>query len=521
MKLLAVLLLTATSFAQQDVQHERMPSTLPTEHTEDDTVQITHVRVIDGTGRAPLEDATITVRSGKILSVARQGFAPKLAPGGKLIDGTGDTVIPGLINAHGHLALVDGTKESATYYTREHVLDELRQYERYGVTTMLSLGLNRDLIYDIRKEQRAGQLDGASVFVADRGIGVLNGAPPGEHAPDQLYKPTTPEEARKDVEEAAARHTDFIKIWVDDLYGTKPKMDIAIERAVIDEAHKHATRVASHEYALADAKRLVAEGVDVLAHSVRDQPVDDELIAAMKRHGTYYIPTLTVDWSFFGYTFQENWMKSPFFQSAAGDSAYALLSSGDYREKVEKDKDTPHHKQDFANASSNLKKMYDAGVKVAFGTDSGANVYRVPGAGEHQELALMVAAGLTPMQALRAATQTNAQLLGNLSRHRNPRPREACRLHPAQGQSARRHPQHHEDRRGFPRRAPDSARRPRHRLTRVPHDHRDRTAVIVGVIPGPMRPPFTFRRPSERNEAPPHFAFACAQATISAVRSHA
>ena len=377
---------------------------------DNEVVQITHVRVIDGTGRAPMEDATITVRGGRIVSIARQGYAPKLQPGAKLVDGTGDTVIPGLINAHGHLAQVDGTKNSPDYYTREHVLDELRLYERYGVTTMLALGLNKDLIYDIRKEQRAGQLDGATVFVADRGIGAVQGAPPVKG--DVVYRPTTPEEARKAVDEAVARHTDFIKIWVDDLYGTRPKMDPGIERAVIAEAHKHATKVASHEYALEDAKRLVGEGVDVLAHSVRDAEIDDALIAAMKQKGTYYLPTLTVDWSFFGYTFQEPWMKSPFFQSAAGDDAYALLSSGDYRAQVEKDKDTPHHKQDFEMASRNLKKAYAAGVKVGFGTDSGANVYRVPGAGEHQELALMVAAGLTPMQALRCATQTNAALLG-------------------------------------------------------------------------------------------------------------
>ncbi len=372
--------------------------------------QVTHVRVIDGTGRAPLENATITVRGGKIVSIARQGYAPKLDPGAKLVDGTGDTVIPGLINAHGHLAQVDGTKNSPDYYTRDHVLDELRLYERYGVTTMLSLGLNKDLIYDIRKEQRAGQLDGASVFVADHGIGVVTGAPPVNV--EQVDRPKTPEEARKDVDAALARHTDFVKIWVDDLYGTTPKMDPGIYRAVIDEAHKHATKVASHEYALADAKLLVDAGVDVLAHSVRDSEIDDELMAAMKRRGTYYIPTLTVDWSFFGYTFQEPWMKSPFFQSAAGDGAYQLLSSSDYRDKVEHDKDTAHHKQDFSMASRNLKRAYDAGVKVGFGTDSGANVYRVPGAGEHEELALMVAAGLTPIQALRAATQTNAALLG-------------------------------------------------------------------------------------------------------------
>ncbi len=375
-----------------------------------DVVQITHVRVIDGTGRAPLEDATITLHGGMIFSIARQGFAPKLAPGGKLVDGTGDTVIPGLINAHGHLAQVDGTKNSPAYYTREHVLDQLRLYERYGVTTVLALGLNQDLIYEVRKEQRAGQLEGASVFVADRGIGTAQGAPPVEG--EVVSRPASPEQARTDVDEAVARHTDFVKIWVDDLYGTKPKMDPSIERAVIEEAHKHATKVASHEYALDDAKRLVGEGVDVLAHSVRDTEIDDELIAAMKRRGTYYLPTLTVDWSFFGYSFQEPWMKSPFFQSAAGDGAYALLSSGDYRDQIAKDKDTPHHQQDFEMASRNLKKAYAAGVKVGFGTDSGANVYRVPGAGEHQELALMVAAGLTPMQALRAATQTNAALLG-------------------------------------------------------------------------------------------------------------
>lgn len=373
-------------------------------------VTITHVRVIEGTGRPPLEDQMVVIGNGKILSIRAAAQGGKTT--GEVVDGTGKTLIPGLINAHGHLALVDGTKNSADYYTEPHVLAELRQYESYGVLDMLSLGLNRDLIYGIRAEQRQGHLDGATVFVADRGIGVNGGAPPITHQPDQLYQPKTPEEARADVRAAAARNTDFIKIWVDDLYGTKPKMDPAIYEAVIDEAHKHHIKVAAHVYALADAKHLVADGVDVLAHSVRDTTVDQQLLSAMKARGVYYIPTLTVDESFFVYADHPEILKDPFFEKAVPADLLAMLDSDAYRQKVASDPLTERHRQDFANAQKNLKLVYDAGVKVAFGTDSGAMPTRIPGFSEHRELELMVAAGLTPMEALRCATQTNAELLG-------------------------------------------------------------------------------------------------------------
>ena len=168
----------------------------------------------------------ITIRDGKIIGITKAGSdAPSSA---HVIDYSGKTVMPGLINAHGHLALVCGTQNSATCYTKENVIAELRQYERYGVTSMLSLGVNRDLIYEVRDEQRAGKLDGATVYSADRGIGVPDAAPPLPHAADQLYTPKTPAEARADIDAMAARHADFVKIWVDNLHGTKPSMDPAI-----------------------------------------------------------------------------------------------------------------------------------------------------------------------------------------------------------------------------------------------------------------------------------------------------
>jgi imidazolonepropionase-like amidohydrolase len=371
---------------------------------------LTHVRVIDGTGRAPLEDATVMIEGNRILAVEPAGST--VPASAKVVDLHGDTVMPGLINAHGHLALIgaDG-QNSATSYTEENVLAELRQYESYGVTAMLSLGLNRDLLYSIRGQQRQGKLDGATVFTADRGIGVPDAAPPLPAAPDQLYRPASVEEARAAVDAMAKRHADIVKIWVDSLGGTKPSMSPDIYRAVIAEAHKHHLRVAAHVYYLADAKSLVNDGVDVLAHSVRDKPVDQELIAAMKRRGVWYIPTLTVDESFFVYAGHPGFMQLDFFKDALLPPILSTLTSDAFSQKVDHDPKTAQHKADFAMDQQNLKTLYEAGVQIGFGTDSGAMPIRIPGFSEHRELEDMVQAGLTPMQAIVCATGNNAALL--------------------------------------------------------------------------------------------------------------
>jgi imidazolonepropionase-like amidohydrolase len=371
---------------------------------------LTHVRVIDGTGGTPLEDATVLIEGNHILAI-RPGTAAVPAAA-KVLDLHGDTVIPGLINAHGHLALIADGQNSATSYTAENVLAELRQYESYGVTSMLSLGLNRDLLYQIREQQRQGTLDGATVFTADRGMGVPDAAPGLPAASDQIYRPATPQEARAAVDAMATRHADIVKVWVDSVSGTKPAMSPEIYRAVIEEAHKRHLRVAAHVYYLADAKSLVSAGVDVLAHSVRDKPIDQELIAAMKRRGVWYIPTFTVDESFYIYAQHPGFMQLDFFKAALPPAVLTMLTSDAYGQKVNQDPKTEQHKADFAMDRVNMKAVYDAGIRVGFGTDSGAYATRIPGFSEHRELEDMVQAGLTPMQAIVCATQNNAALLG-------------------------------------------------------------------------------------------------------------
>src|SRR6266550_2604637 len=328
--------------------------------------------LIDGTGHAPLKNAVLVIDGGRITAV---GPADKVkAPqGARVVDLNGRTIIPGLINAHGHVGLVAGGQSRADGYTRENVQAQLLQYERYGVTSVLTLGLNRDLVYELRDEQRRGALPGASLFTAGRGVGAPGGAPPVPSAPDQVYRPKTPEEAVADVDEAAAHKPDYFKIWVDDVFGKFPKMDPAIFKAAIEAAHRHGIKVASHVFYLGDAKAVITSGVDALAHSVRDQPVDDELVAMMKKRGTFYVATLNVDASFSAFADDPALLDDPFLTGALPPESLQQFRSPEYRAKVAADPNVPKARAALENGMRNLKTLQAKGVHIAFGTDSGAN----------------------------------------------------------------------------------------------------------------------------------------------------
>ena len=116
-------------------------------------------RLIDGTGKAPLEKAALVVDGERIVAVGPAGKV-KAPKGARTVDLSGRTIMPGIINAHGHVGLVVNGQNKADGYTRENVQAQLLQYEQYGVTSVLTLGLNRDLVYQFRDEQRQGKLGG-------------------------------------------------------------------------------------------------------------------------------------------------------------------------------------------------------------------------------------------------------------------------------------------------------------------------------------------------------------------------
>ncbi len=208
----------------------------------------------------------------------------------------------------------------------------------------------------------------------------------------------------------------MLKIWVDDIFGKLPKLRRDVYQAAIEEAHRDKLRVAAHIFYLDDAKALADAGLDAFAHSIRDQPVDDALVKAMKAKGMFYIPTLNVDESSFMFVDDPSLLQDPFLTGAIGATQLNQLQSPEFRKKVESDPNLPRNRAAVSNGMHNLKVLHDAGIKIAFGTDSGGNPVRIQGWGEHRELELMVRAGLTPMDAIVAATRGSAEFIGATDR---------------------------------------------------------------------------------------------------------
>jgi imidazolonepropionase-like amidohydrolase len=362
--------------------------------------------LIDGTGGPPLEHAAMIIDNGRIRWIGPEAELKSPASAETIVL-TNRYVMPGIINLHGHIGNTVGLKQDASFFTRENIELNLKTYASYGVTTVLSMGTDQDLIFKIRAEQRGRPLmtriyTAGQGFVFKGGYGGLASVTPGV---------ATVAEVEPAVAAQAEKHVDIIKLWVDDHLHTQKKMPYDIAGAIIESAHRHQLRAAAHIFYLEDAKRLTEFGVNGLAHSVRDKPVDDELIAQMKKHGTWQMAaTLTREASMFIYAGTPPFADDPFFTRGVPASVVQTLKSPAYQRTISQDPDFPEYRGFFETAKRNLKRLVDAGIPYGFGTDSGPPG-RFPGYFEQWEMELMVDAGLTPMQVITAATGSAARFL--------------------------------------------------------------------------------------------------------------
>ena len=363
--------------------------------------------LIDGTGHDPVAHAAMIVDNGRIVWVG-PAVQLKAPPSAQVVDLQGKYVMPGIIDLHVHLGATIGLDQNEKFFTPENVEKDLKTYASYGVTTVLSMGTDKDSIFKIRDQQRAGRPGETRVYTDGQGF-VFKGGYGGLEGVNQGV--ATVAEVAPAVAAQAAKHVDFIKLWMDDHLGTKKKMPYDIAQAIIEDSHRDHLRVVAHIFYLQDARQLVDYGVDGLAHSVRDKPVDQAFVADMKKHGTWQMAaTLSREGSMFVYGQTPSFANDPFFTRSVSANVLAQLKSPAYQAKVRSDPDFAMYPGFLRTAQKNIKTLADAGVPYGFGTDSGPPG-RFPGYFAHWEMELLVQAGLTPMQVITAATGSAARFL--------------------------------------------------------------------------------------------------------------
>ena len=369
-------------------------------------------RLIPGDGSAVIERSALLVDGGRIAQVGAAGQV-KAPAAAVRVDVSGKTIIPSLIATHVHPGFQIGTTYVRDNYTADTIVNDLNRALFFGVSIVQSQGIETgDVMYQVRADQQAGKLaPTARLLVAGRGIGAPNAGPGGATYAGMAYEVTSETESRNAVRELAARQVDLIKIWVDDRNGRAPKLAAPLYRAIIDEAHTRGLKVSAHVFYHVDAIDLVDAGVDGFAHLVRDRVMEDALVAAIVKRGVYVMGNMSSPRKA-TYASVPRWL-------SAGDPMALLLADSLSAPVLDRlrayfskrdPKAAAAAQQRYNILEQSLAKLSRAGAKIILGADTGLEDHLF-GMAEHLELEAMVDAGMTPAQAIVAATSRSAEFL--------------------------------------------------------------------------------------------------------------
>jgi imidazolonepropionase-like amidohydrolase len=362
--------------------------------------------LIVGDHRNPIDDSVLLVEGNLIAAAGRRGEV-EIPPGAARVDLIGMTLMPAMVDLHSHLGFVDesdGT-QSKDNFTRENILDHLDRYAYTGHGATISFGTDfGDLAFRLREESNGPDHRGALLRTVGRGLAWPGSGPAHPARNDVPYPVVSPWQARQAVRELAALNVDFIKIWVDDRNGTRTKITPEIYRAAIDEARQLGIRAAAHVYDLDDAKGLILAGIDGFTHMVRDQPVDEELLEILReRPHVWFTPNLGGPTRRTTPGARADWLADP------------MLANLMRREEIER----WGQAQERSTGPSEMRRwdghntsvLHAAGVPLALGSDAAGGT-RAYGWSSFFELEnFVVDGGMTPHEAIVAATSRAADIL--------------------------------------------------------------------------------------------------------------
>jgi imidazolonepropionase-like amidohydrolase len=374
-------------------------------------------RLILGDGSV-IESGALLVQGDRILEVGSVGeiTAP---PGVTSTDLAGRTIIPALIDAHAHLGYEGYTSWGAQNYSRENLVDHLERYAYYGFGAVFSAGSDPDdLAIELQRAQERGEVEGAR-FLFGAGMGPPRQGPNNQflrHAltiADEtgmtvLRGVASTEQGRDAVRDVSSKEIPFIKIWVDDRGGSQDKLGPPIYRAIIEEADAHGIEVIVHQQNAQDMPDLLEAGVTGFLHGRLGLTLDDRLAAQIHDSGAFLVPNLGL-----GELRRERVGGDPFLQEATlPEVAARLREAFDARQPSGGGPPSAPASERERALSDAFSRLVDADVDVVLGTDAGAVPDHFFGYTGHRELEIFVRLGMTPMQALIAATSRPAERLG-------------------------------------------------------------------------------------------------------------
>jgi imidazolonepropionase-like amidohydrolase len=384
------------------------------------TLAVNGAILIDGTGAAPVPDAAVVITGDRIVAAGPRSMI-EVPQSARTIDARGKWIIPGLVDAHVHFF------QSGGLYTRPDVIDLRRRvpyekelawirrrspytFTRYlcsGVTSVVDVG-GPFANFNVRSR---ASLIRAAPRVAVAGPLISTYAPENLQSADPaIITVNSPKQAVALVRRELAHKPDLIKIWLIRRPAAKLEEAIKIVEAVVKAGHASGVRIAVHATELETAKAAVRVGSDILVHSVFDRPVDDDFVQMVKERGVIYSTTIVVLEGYAEVLGQSVDLTD--IERSCGDpeviaswTDLAKIPTGQLPLSAR----LPGRFTNKAVILANLKRMQDAGVIVAAGTDAG-NIGTLHGPSLHREFELMAEAGLTPMQIIVDATRNAARV---------------------------------------------------------------------------------------------------------------
>lgn len=363
--------------------------------------------LIDGTGRQPMPNAGILIRNGRIADIrpADQMQAP---PGTRVIEGSGKTVVPGIINAAGLVGRIQSPEQSYEPYSRSAIIDQLSSYASYGVTTTTSPATANGELTAVRSAIKAGELRSAARIVTS-----LSAVLPGIAGASQAtaIDPTSvlvrdANQVRRIVDSLANAGADYIQIGATG----EERIDTKLAKGVIRRARRQGLRAVARVTRFDRADALVRAGAVLVAGGVNDREIPDRTARAWRSAGVTYAAALALGSSAFEYGDNAAWLDDRYLRRSLRPGITGLLR-GPVRTRQALDPDRALKVHRYTVAQRNLVRLASLGVPIALASGSGLPG-TFPGYWEYREAVLMKRAGLSPMQVIQAFSQGSARALG-------------------------------------------------------------------------------------------------------------